>query len=336
MCVTSAWFSVSLNGSLHGFFSSTRDLRQGDLHSPYLFIIVMEAFNSLLLLNMKKKGFDYHPCCEELKLTHVCFTNDFFLVAGATKKSFKTIKNSLNDFGMITGLHPNLDKSLYFFVGVSKNDEMELGRILSIPIGTLLVRYLGVSLTTSALTAMDCKVFMDKIRNNIESWGHKNISFTGRIVFINSILFGASNYWAQCVFIPKEVCLKIEKMLKAFLWSGANNVKYQAKQERNPVGTMDQLIQVEREKFWSFKEKSIDSWIWKKFLKLRVYAKMNINIRLGNGKECNFLFDNWHELGPLHLVLTSQEVSYIGVKRSDSVAEVMGWGKIIEGRRATP
>ncbi|GAA0180480.1 hypothetical protein LIER_30113 [Lithospermum erythrorhizon] len=161
---------------------------------------------------MRKKRFDFHPCYEQLKLTNVCFADDFFLVAGATVKSFKTIKKSLNNFGKMTSLHPNLDKSL-----------------------------------------KEC--------------GHGD--------------------WLR------------------------------------------------GKKLWSIKEKSTHSWIWRKFLKLRDYAKKNINIRVGNGKVCNFLFDNWHELGPLHLVLTSQEVSYIGVKCSDSVAEVMGRGKIIEGRRTT-
>ncbi|GAA0159768.1 hypothetical protein LIER_16473 [Lithospermum erythrorhizon] len=37
MCITAAWFSISLNGSLHGFFPSSRGLRHGNPLSPYLF-----------------------------------------------------------------------------------------------------------------------------------------------------------------------------------------------------------------------------------------------------------------------------------------------------------
>ena len=40
-------FSILVNGSF-GFFQSSRGLRQEDLISPYLFVIVMELFSCLL------------------------------------------------------------------------------------------------------------------------------------------------------------------------------------------------------------------------------------------------------------------------------------------------
>ncbi|GAA0172156.1 hypothetical protein LIER_26036 [Lithospermum erythrorhizon] len=82
--------------------------------------------------------------------------------------------------GEMAGLYPNLDKGICFFVGLSKGGEVKLGRILSLPVGTLHVKSFEVSFTTSALNDRDCIFFMDNVRNSIMSWGHKNIIFVGR------------------------------------------------------------------------------------------------------------------------------------------------------------
>ena len=55
-CLSSAKFSILVNGVPTGFFSSSKGLRQGDPLSPYLFVMGMEV-SDVLIRRVVEGGF---------------------------------------------------------------------------------------------------------------------------------------------------------------------------------------------------------------------------------------------------------------------------------------
>ncbi|KAL0287398.1 UNVERIFIED_CONTAM: putative mitochondrial protein [Sesamum calycinum] len=111
-CVSTASFSISLNGSIYGFFKSSRGLRQGDPISPYLFVLVMEVWSTLIRHRVQQATqFQYHWKCKELGLINLCFADDVLLFCKAHIPSIKVLTDTLSEFASLSGLKVNPVKS---------------------------------------------------------------------------------------------------------------------------------------------------------------------------------------------------------------------------------
>jgi hypothetical protein len=156
-CITSPRFSISLNETLVGYFKGAKGFRQGDPLSPYLFVIAMEVFSRIMCeFTGSNSGFKFHPRCSKLQLTHLCFADDMLLFSEASLSSIKAVKAVLLEFEQLSGLQANPSKSSFFCAGISSRMKAVLLDELQMEEGHFPVRYLGVPLIASKLSAVEC------------------------------------------------------------------------------------------------------------------------------------------------------------------------------------
>ena len=120
-CISTANFSILINGTLSDFFHSTRGLRQGDPLSPYLFLLVMETLSQLLFKAKSGgfiKGFKVGSNSGvEGDLLHLLFANNTLLFCEANSEQLRYLSWVFLWFEAISGLKVNRDKSEAILVG---------------------------------------------------------------------------------------------------------------------------------------------------------------------------------------------------------------------------
>lgn len=94
-------------------------MRQRDPISPYHFVIVMEVFSCQLAEASLEPQFQFHPKCDALGLSHLCFADDVLIFSRADIHSLQKIKTVPEDIDALSGLRVNPSKSHVFYFGVS-------------------------------------------------------------------------------------------------------------------------------------------------------------------------------------------------------------------------
>ncbi|GAB2272237.1 hypothetical protein Dimus_038972 [Dionaea muscipula] len=227
-CISTAAFSVSVNGEVLGFFRGKRGIRQGDPISPYIFVLVMEYFTRCMRKMGKDPNFRFHPGCKELRIISMCFADDLMIFLKAHDGSLKILKNWLLHFERASGLSTNVSKSALSFGGVGPEKQAQLAGILGFCICPAQFNYLGVPLTAKKLRVELYQPLLDKMLARINCWSSKFLSYSGRLQLVKSVLMSVQLYWSQIFLIPKAVIMKVEGLCRSFLWTGSALGKHRA------------------------------------------------------------------------------------------------------------
>ncbi|KAH0714848.1 hypothetical protein KY284_007753 [Solanum tuberosum] len=173
-------YSILINGVLDTPFKAKKGLRQGDLVSPYLFVLSME-YLSRLMKNLKWiREFKYHPKCSKVNIVQLGFDDDLLLFSRDDAKFVQVLFDTFQEFSKASGLIANTIKSSIYFGGVRSTEQDQIMAYTGFTKGEMLFRYLGVPLSTKRLSIAQCEPLLEKMLGRVSSWTSKFLSYAGK------------------------------------------------------------------------------------------------------------------------------------------------------------
>ncbi|XP_076945025.1 uncharacterized protein LOC143615918 [Bidens hawaiensis] len=99
-----SWASVLVNGSPTPEFVYTRELRQGDPLSPFLFVIAMEGFSCLMKKAVRSRAFKGLQCGLGGPLrSHILYADDAIIIGEWNRANTQKLKRILRGGGADIG-----------------------------------------------------------------------------------------------------------------------------------------------------------------------------------------------------------------------------------------
>lgn len=219
-CLTTARFSILLNGSPYGYFAAERGLRQGDPLSPVLFTIFSDILSRLLArAEDEGKLSGIKIARTSPKITHLMYADDVVIYGKATEHEAAAIHELLLQYTTWTGKELNWDKSsIHFRPNTCGQHRNRICALLGINECSQTGKYLGHSFCKFSSQRLEFQGLVEKLKSKLCSWKRRSLSMAGRTTLIKSILQALPSYTMQTFLLPKCITTTMDRIMKNFFW----------------------------------------------------------------------------------------------------------------------
>lgn len=186
-CVRTVTYSYRVNGDFTGCVVPGRGIRQGDPISPYLFILIAEAFSSLInhvVLSNSLHGI--RVCRGSPVVSQLFFANDSLLFFRANGCECLAIVDIMNK---------------YEVVFEQKNN-----------------KYLGLPTLFGRSKREIFGAIKDGIWTKLQGWQGKQLSRAGKEIMIKTVAQSVPTYVIGLIRLPTTIIDDINRMISNFWW----------------------------------------------------------------------------------------------------------------------
>lgn len=331
-CVGLVKYSINANGEQVCNITPNRGLRQGDPLSPYLFLIAVNVFSSLMnkaTSNKTLAGIRMKRKCPIV--SHLLFTDDSLVFLEATPKYCSNFWDLISCFSKASGLEVNSQKSSLFFSPNTLTDTRnEIKVLLGMNEMDTDVKYLGLPTFWGRSKKESLAFVKVKIMRKIQGWNKKALPQASKEILIKSVVQAVPMYPMSCFKVPLSVCAELNSIIGRFWWENGQNGgkihwgswdKITAPKGCGGLGFRDfesfncallakqywRMI-LNPNAFWvsvlkglyfpngscmDAKKGAAPSWLWSSLMEGKTLIDKGLRWSVGNGETTQFWGDNW-------------------------------------------
>jgi hypothetical protein len=170
MCVTSAHYSILVNGIPTGKITPTREIRQGDPISPYLFLFCAEMLSSAMVKADREGVLEGVPTSKRgPRLNHLFFADDNLLFCRADMGHWSRLSNLLKKYELASSQKLNNLKTAIFFSSNTSQETQEKILVESrIPSSQRYDTYLGLPALVGKSRTKEFKGIIDRVWKRLQ------------------------------------------------------------------------------------------------------------------------------------------------------------------------
>ncbi|GJR66188.1 putative RNA-directed DNA polymerase [Tanacetum coccineum] len=218
-CLSSASISVLVNGSPTTEFKIERGVRQGDPLSPFLFLIVSEALQVMVLEACNKGIFSGLSLAENgANISLLQYADDALFFGEWSKSNATNLIHILDCYHEVSGLKVNLSKSCLYGVGVPSSEIVSLARFIKCSHDSLPFTYLGLPVGKDMKKSANWNGMIDRFSKKLSNWKANLLSIGGRLTLVKSVLENLPIYFLSLFRAPASAINKMESIRKRFFW----------------------------------------------------------------------------------------------------------------------
>jgi hypothetical protein len=151
------------------------------------------------------------------------YANDVAIFINPLKEDLEATMTILHEFGKISGLHINLQKSSMHPI---RYQDVDLDQVLASFTGlreSFPCSYLGLQLHTRSLQKVYVQPLIERIGQRLPAWKGKMLNRAGRLTLVTTVLSSMLTYHLTVFPLAAWARKKIDKIRRFFLWKGDEN-----------------------------------------------------------------------------------------------------------------